>query len=182
MNEIVNKFLLAGDKFIPEMHIRQPGFTYSTCGPLTENNERIQKFQQTGDLRYIFQNELDKTSFQHDMAYGDFKYLSRRLASILRHKAFNITTNPEYDGYERGLAAMVYKFFDKKSSGGAVTCAWSENLTTQDKSAIEDKIMSNQHPSDLAHVAKFSSRTRQLAEELINQLFEHLKNVKYTMF
>ena len=71
MNDIINKFLLAGDKFMPEMHLRQPGFTYSACGPFTKNKE-IQKFKQTGDSIYIYRNELDKDCFQHDMAYGDF--------------------------------------------------------------------------------------------------------------
>ena len=67
-------------------------------------------------------NLFDKACFQHDMAYGDFKYLARRTASdkILRDKAFNIAKNPRYDGYQRGLASMVYKFFDKKSAGGVV--------------------------------------------------------------
>ena len=74
MNGIINKFLLAGDKFMPELHLRQPGFTYSACGPFTKNKERIQ----TGDLRYIYKNELDKACFQHDMAYGDFKDLTKR--------------------------------------------------------------------------------------------------------
>ena len=69
MNEIVNKFSLAGDKFMPEMHLRQPGFTCTACGPFTKNKEQIQKFKETGDLRYIYQNELDKVCFEHDMAY-----------------------------------------------------------------------------------------------------------------
>ena len=73
MNDTVNKFLLAGDKFMPEMHLRQLAFTYSACGPFTKNKERIQKFKQTGDSRYIYRNELDKACFQHDMAYGDLK-------------------------------------------------------------------------------------------------------------
>ena len=73
MNEIVNKFLLAGDKFMPEMHLKQPRFTYSACGPFTKNKERIQKFKETGDTNHIYNNELDKACFQHDMAYGDFK-------------------------------------------------------------------------------------------------------------
>ena len=73
MNEIVNKFLLAGDKFMPEMHLRQPQFVYSACGPFTKNKERIRKFKETGDTSYIFKNELDKACFKHDMAYGDFK-------------------------------------------------------------------------------------------------------------
>ena len=122
MNEIVNKFLLAGDKFMPEMHLRQAGFTYSPCGPFTKNKERIQKFKETGDTSYIYKNELDKPCFQHDMAYGDFKDIKRRTASdkILRDKAFNIAKNPKYDRYQRGVTPMVYKFFDKKSEGSVI--------------------------------------------------------------
>ena len=81
MNEIVNKFLLAGDTFMPEMHLRQPGLTYSACGPFTKYKERTQKFKETGNSRDIYQNELDKTCFEHDMAYRDFKDLTRRTAS-----------------------------------------------------------------------------------------------------
>ena len=82
MNEIVNKYLLAGDKFMPEMYLKQPGFTYSVCGPFTKNKERIQNFKETGDTNYIYKNQLDKPScFQHDMAYGDFKGLARRATS-----------------------------------------------------------------------------------------------------
>ena len=108
MNEIVDKFLLAGDKFIPEMHLKQLGLTYSAYGPFTKSKERIQKFKETGDTSYIYKNELDKACFQHDMAYGDFRDLKRRTASrtdkILRDKAFNIAKNPKYNGYQRGLA------------------------------------------------------------------------------
>ena len=115
MNEIVNKFLLAGDKFMPEMHLRQPGFTYSACGPFTKNKERIQKFKERGDTSYIYKNELDKTCFQHDMAYGDFKDVAKRTAAdkVLRNKAFKIAIDQKYDGYQRGLASMVYKFLIK---------------------------------------------------------------------
>ena len=81
MNGIVNKFLLAGDKFIPEMHLKQPGFTYSACGSFTKNEERIQKFKETGDTKCIYRNELDKACFQQDMAYGDFKDLAKRTAA-----------------------------------------------------------------------------------------------------
>ena len=63
MNEIVNKFLLAGDEFIPEMHLKQLGFTYSACGPFNKNKEKIQKFKKAGDLRYIYKNELYKACF-----------------------------------------------------------------------------------------------------------------------
>ena len=101
-----------------EMHLKQPGFTYSACGRFTKNKERIPKFKESRNTSYIYKNELDKTCFQHDMAYGDFKDLARRTASdrTLRDKAFNIAKNPKYDGYRRGLASMVYKFFDKKSA------------------------------------------------------------------
>ena len=86
MNEIVNKFLLAGDKFLPEMHLKQTGFTCSACGRFTINKERVQKFKETGDTNYIYKNILDKTCFQHDMACGDFKNWAKRKASdkILR--------------------------------------------------------------------------------------------------
>ena len=73
MNEIANKFLLAGDKLMPEMHLEQPGSTYSACAPFTKTKQRIQKFMQTGDTNYIYKNELGKACFQHDMAHGDFK-------------------------------------------------------------------------------------------------------------
>ena len=108
---------------MPEMHLKQPGFGYSACGPFTKNWEIIQKFKETGDACYIYKSELDKACFQHDMAYGDFKDLVRRTGSdkVLRDKAFNIAKNPKYDGYQRGLVSVVYKFFDKKSKGSAVS-------------------------------------------------------------
>ena len=122
MNEIVNKFLLAPDKFMPEIHLKQPGFTYSACGSFTKNKERIQNFQEILDTNYIYKNEFDKACFQHDVAYGDFEDLARRTASdkFLRDKAFNIAKNPKYDGYQRELASMVYIFFDKKSADSGV--------------------------------------------------------------
>ena len=121
MNEIVIKFLLAGDKFMPKMHLKQPRFTYSACGPFIKTKERIQKFKETRDTKYIYKTELDKACFQHDMAYGDFKDLARRTASdkFLGDKAFNIAKNPKNDRYQRGFASMVYKFFDKKSASGS---------------------------------------------------------------
>ena len=87
------------------MHLKQPGFTCSACGPFTKNKERIQKFKETGDTNYIYKNELDKSCFQHDVAYGNFKDLKRRTASdkVLRYKAFDIAKNPKYDGYQLGL-------------------------------------------------------------------------------
>ena len=96
MNEIVNNFLLVGDNFIPEMHLKQPGFTYSACGPFTENKGRIEKFMQTGNTNFIHKNELDKACFQHDMAYGKTKDLVKRTQSdkVLKDKAFKIANDP----------------------------------------------------------------------------------------
>ena len=103
---------------MPEMHLRQP---YSACRPFTKNKERIKKFKETGDSRYICQNELHKTSFQHHMADGDIKDLDRTVGDkVLCDKVFNIAKNPKYDGYERGLDSMVYTFFDEKTTGGTI--------------------------------------------------------------
>ena len=112
MNKIINKSLLVGDKFMPEMHLRQPGFTYSVCGPFTKNKERIEKFMQTGNTDFIYKKELDKACFQHDMAYGKSKDLVRRTQSdnILRDEAFKIASDSKY-------TSVVHKFFDKKSKG-----------------------------------------------------------------
>ena len=139
MNDIINKFLLAGDKFMPEMNLRQPQFTYSAYGPFTKNKKRIQKFKETGDSRYIYRNELDKVCFQHDMTYGDFKDLAKRTAAdkVFRDKAFNIAKDPKCDGYQRGLASMVYNVFDKKTKG-----------------------------HELSHTIKSALQNEQLAEEL----------------
>ena len=113
MNEIVNKFLLVEDKFMPEMHLKQPSFTYSVCGPFTKNKQRIEKFMQTGNTDFIYRNELEKACFQYDMAYGKSKDLIKRTQSdkVLKDKAFKIASDPKYDGYQRGLASMVYIFF-----------------------------------------------------------------------
>ena len=74
MNKIVNKFLLSGKKFIPELYLRQPGLTYSACGMFTNHREKIEKFTETGDLKHIYKNELDKSCFAHNAAYSDSRY------------------------------------------------------------------------------------------------------------
>ena len=101
---------------MPGMFLEQPRFTYSACGPFTKNKERIEKFMKTGNTDFIYRNDLDKACFQHDMAYGESKDLGRRSQSdkVLRDKAFKIASNLKYDGYQKGLASMVYKSFDKK--------------------------------------------------------------------
>ena len=107
---------------MPEMQLKQWGFTYGACGSFTKNKERIKKFKERGDTEYIYKNELDKACFEHDVAYGDFKDLARRIATnkFLRHKAFNIAKSPKYDGYQKAIASMVYKMFDKNSAGRGV--------------------------------------------------------------
>ena len=120
---------MARDKCMPEMHLRQPGFTYSTCGPFTKHKQRIQKFMQTGNTDFIYRNELDKACFQHDAAYSDSKDLVKRTQSdkVLKDKAFTIANNPKYDGYQRELASMVYRFFGKKSKGTGIKNEIREN-------------------------------------------------------
>ena len=123
MNEIINKFLLIGNKFMPEMHLKQPGFTYSACSTFTKNKERIEKFMQTGNTDFIYKNKLDKACFQHDIAFGKSKDLIKKAQSenVLKDKAFRIASNPKYDGYQRGLASIVYKYFDKKSKVSGIS-------------------------------------------------------------
>ena len=120
MNNIINKFLLAGDKFMLEMHLREPQFVYSACGPFTRHKERIKEFKRTGDTRLLYRNELDKAYFKHNAAYTEYKDVENRLISDpkLKNSAYDIASNPKYDGYQRGLASMVYKFFDSYSGKG----------------------------------------------------------------
>ena len=139
MNAIINKFLLPGYKFMPEMHLRQSGLIYSAWGPFTKNKERIKILKETRDSRYIYQDELDKACFQHDMAYADFKDLCRKTAAddqVLPDKAFNTATNPINDGYQCGFTSMVYKFFDKKTSGSGIKI---ENISNKQLAEEPDK-------------------------------------------
>ena len=154
MSNTINKLLLAGDKFMPEIHLRQPQFTYSACGPFTKHEQRIQKFRETGDTNYIYKNELDKACFIHDAAYSDCK--------ILKNKAFDIAKDPKYDGYQRGLASMVYKFFDSK-------------VTSPDKKSVG---------TGAKHVnTKITPQNEQLAEELHKPIIRKFKKRKvYSAF
>ena len=138
MNNVINKCLLAGDKSMPEMHLRQPRFVYSACGPFTRHKERIKEFKRTGDTCYIYRNELDKACFQHDSAYAEHKDLINRTEAdkVLKDKVYDIASNPEHDGYQRGLTSMVYKFFDKKSMGSGIT----RNMTKSSSSILADEL------------------------------------------
>ena len=133
MNEIVNRFLLEGDKFMPEMHLKQPGFGYNASGPFTKNNKKNSKFMQTGNINYIYKNDLDKACFHHDMAYGKYRDLTKRTQSdkFVRVKAFKIANNPNFNVYERRLAFMVYKFFDKRCKGSAVNSILYQQLADE---------------------------------------------------
>ena len=104
------------------MHLKQLGFTYSACDPLTENKERIQKFMQTWNTDYIYKDYLDKACFQNDMGYGKQNDLTKRIQpdKCLRDKTFKIASNPNYDAYQRGLASIVFKFSKKKYTGSGI--------------------------------------------------------------
>ena len=160
MNNIVNKFLLVGDKFMPEMHLRQPQFTYGACGPFTKHKQRIQKFKETGDTNYIYKNELDKACFAHDAAYSDSEDLTKRTVvdKILGNKAFNIAKDPKYDGYQRGLASMVYKYFDKKPASLADKSTKRSGVTTPTNKSL--------------------SQNQQLAEELHKSIMRKFRKRK----
>ena len=107
-----------GDTFMPGIYLKQTGFTYSSCGPFTKNKAGIENITQTGNTNFIYKNELDKACFQHDIAYGKSKNLVKRTQSdkVLKDRASKITSDPKYDGYQRELGSIVYKFFNKKSA------------------------------------------------------------------
>ena len=142
------------------MHLRQPQFTYSACGTFTKHKQRSQKFKKTRDTNYIYKNELDKAGFAHDAAYSDSKDLTKRTVAdkILRNKAFNIAKDPKYDGYQRGLASMVYKFFHKKSASFMEKSAKGSGVTTLANKSV--------------------SQSQQLAEELHKAIIRKIKKRK----
>ena len=121
MNRIINEFLLTGDRFMLELHLQQPGFTNSACGPFTKYHGKIKKFTETGHLKQLYRNELNKVCFTHDPAYSDSKDLAKRTISdkILKERAYEIARNRGCDGYQRALASMVYKFFKKEKKAGS---------------------------------------------------------------
>ena len=90
MNETINKFLLTGDRFIPELRLRHPGFTYSACGTFTWNCQRIQNFKETSALKDIYVNDLSKAGFDHDPAHAISKDLAKRIVSDKILKAYEV--------------------------------------------------------------------------------------------
>ena len=123
MNTIVNKLCFSRRQTYARYAFKTACiYIYSACDQFAKKKERFKKIKEAGDSRYTYQNELDKACFQHDMTYGDFKDLNRRTAAekVLRDKAFNIVKNTKCDGYQRGLASVVYNCFDKKTSGKTI--------------------------------------------------------------
>ena len=158
MNKVVNKFLLTAYKCMPEAHLRDLKVgTYSACGPFTRHEDRINRFIETGDTDILYKNELDKACFAHD----DSKDLNERTAAdkTLRDKAYEMAKDPKYEGAQRSLASMVYKFFNKKTKGSGVT-------ELANKSAI-----------------KSIPQNKQLAEELHKPIIKKFKKRKvYSVF
>ena len=153
INNLINKFLLAGDKFMPEMHLRQPQFVYRACGPFTRHKERIKEFKRTGDTRLLYRNELDKACFKHDAAYTKYKDVENRLISDqkLKNSAYDIASNPKYDGYQRGLASMVYRFFgskvaplDKKTMSGKGNAKQTGKPSSLERTKEVNKILAEE--------------------------------------
>ena len=125
---------MTGDKRMPEFNSRQTEFANIACGPYTKHWERIHKFRETGNLKHLYRNILDKVCFAHDVAYSDSKDLAKRNISdkVLKERAYEIARNPKYDRYQRALASMVYKFFWQKSkTKNKIKCKWqaSQRIT-----------------------------------------------------
>ena len=137
MGHVINKCLLAGGKYVPEIHLRQPQFTYSACGPFTKHEQRIQKFKETGDTNYVYKNELDKACFVHDAAYSVSKDLKKRTIAdkILKNKAFDIAKYPKYDGYKYFDSKVASP--DKKSVGSGAKRV-NTKITPQNEQLAEE--------------------------------------------
>ena len=136
-----------------EMHLRQSWSKYSAFGPFTKNKETIQKFEKTVDSRYIYQNELDKACFQYNMAYGDFK--EQLLIKFWTIKHLILTKIKKYDGYQKSLASMVYKFFDKKLL------------------AVVFKNISNKEFSEVLHKSVIRKSKKRKVQSLFMTIFEY---------
>ena len=110
---------------MPELHLKQLRFTYSSWRPFTKHRERIQKFRETDNLKHLYRNELDKACFAHDATYSDNKDLAKKTTSekIFKDRGYEIARNCNYDGYQRALASMVYKLFDMKIGSGAIAAS-----------------------------------------------------------
>ena len=137
--DIINRFLLIGDKFMPEMHLWDPkAKKYSACGLFTRHKQRINDFMKDGKLSHILKIRLDTACFQHDSAYAKYRdRLNRKKSDVaLKNKALKITMDPRINGYQRGLASMVYNFFDKRTKGSGLN---------YNKKLNENKALAEEH-------------------------------------
>ena len=176
MNKIINKFLLTVDTFMPELHLKQPGFTYSACGPLAKHRERIKKFKESGNLKHLYGNELGKSYFAHDAAYSESKDLAKRTiaGTISKNRSYEIARNHGHDVYQMVLAKLVYKFFDKKTrSGGIATSKAGVSVNQQiaedlhkpeakkiKKRKVYARFKDNIWAADLAEMESLSSKNK----------------------
>ena len=165
MNNVINKFLLAGNKFMPEMHLKQPQFVYIACYPFTRHKERIKEFKRTGDTRLLYRNELDKACLKHDAAYAKYEDVENRLISDqkLKNSAYDIASNPKYDGYQRGLASMIYQFFgskvaphDKKTMSGKGNAKHTAKPSSLERTKEVNKILAEELHKPV--IKKFNKR------------------------
>ena len=153
MNKIINNFSWTGNKFMPKLYLKRPGFTYSACGPFTKHCEKIQKFRETGYVKHLYRNELGKACFAHDAACSDSK-----------DNTYEIAGNRNYDGYQRALASMVNKFFHKKTgSGVSVNEQVTEELNKPiikkfERIKVYGRFKDNIWAADLAEIESFPQR------------------------
>ena len=122
-SDIINRFLLIRDKFMPEMHLCDPKVKkYSACGPFTRHKQRIDQFVKDRRMSHIAKNKSDAACFQHDSTYNKYKDSVNRKQSdiVLKNKALKVAASPKVNGYQRGLAAMVYKFFNERTKGSGL--------------------------------------------------------------
>ena len=137
-NSDIIKFLLIGDKGMPELHLWDPKRKkYSACGPFTRHQQRINDFMKDGKLSHIAKNKLDAACFQHDSEYNKYKDSVNRKQSdiILKNKALKIAADPKVNGYQRSLAAMVYKFFNERTKRSGIK---SGNRFPENKQLAEE--------------------------------------------
>ena len=117
-SDIINKFLLIGDMFMPELHLWDAKVKkYSACGPFTKHHQRIDQFMKDSRNKNIAKNKLDAACFQHDSAYNKYKNsLNRKQSNVVfKNKALKIAIDPKVNEQQRSLAAMVYKFFNERT-------------------------------------------------------------------
>ena len=156
------------------MHLKQPGFTYSACGRLNKYHEIIQKFRETGNCKQLYRNELEKACFAHNGADSNSKDLAKRTISnkILKNTAYEIARNRQYDGYERALASVVFKCFDKET--GSVV-----SLNEQIAQELHKPVINKFKRRKVYARFKGNVWAADLAE--MGSLFSKNKNVKYLL-